>query len=443
MFVSPLAIRCVSARAIMPIAVVALLLVLAPLTACAQAEDTKAWHTPTRQPDRIMLGITPDPSTSMSVNWRTSTDVSSAKAELAEAEDGPDFTKRAKETKATSQPLKTDINEAHFHTVQFTGLKPDTLYVYRVGDGKNWSEWNQFRTAAAGRDPLTFIYVGDAQNNIYSMWSRVIRAAYSSAPDTRFILHAGDLINRRDRDGEWGEWFYGAGWINSKVPIVAVPGNHEYGSGPTGDREVSTHWRPQFALPENGPKGLEETCYYADIQGLRVIGLNSNVMQKKQAEWLETVLTNNPNKWTILTFHHPIFSASRGRDNKSLRELWKPIFDKYKVDMVLTGHDHTYGRSNLVSGNNVRADSGTVYVVSVSGPKMYSVDQQEWMERSAGRTQLYQVIRIDGDKLSYESRTARGVLYDAFDLVKEAGKPNRLINKVPNTPARGNDETQQ
>jgi predicted phosphodiesterase len=423
--------------------VIAVCLGLAVPFALAQASDEKAWHQPTAQPDRIMLGMTADPSNSISVNWRTSTTVTGPKAELAEAEDGPDFTKNSREVKASSQPLTTDINEAHFHTVQFIGLKPDTLYVYRVGDGKNWSEWNQFRTAATGREPLTFIYVGDAQNSVYSMWSRVIRAAYSTAPDTRFILHAGDLINRRERDAEWGEWFYGAGWINSKVPIVAVPGNHEYGRGPTGDREVSTHWRPQFALPENGPKGLEETCYYTDIQGLRVIGMNSNVMHKEQAVWLETVLSDNPNPWTVITFHHPVFSASRGRDNKELRELWKPIFDKYNVDMVLTGHDHTYGRSNLVSGNNYRAESGTVYVVSVSGPKMYPLQEQEWMERGAARTQLYQVIRINGNNLSYESRTARGVLYDAFDLVKEQGKPNRLVNKVPSTPTRGNPDSQE
>lgn len=374
----------------------------------------------------------------MAVNWRTSVDVSKPRAEIAEAGDGPDFVKSAKEIKASSQTLKTDINEAQFHTVQFDGLKPDTMYAYRVGDGKNWSEWNQFRTASAGNEPLTFIYVGDAQTNIYSLWSRVIRAAYSDAPDTRFILHAGDLINRRERDAEWGEWFYGAGWINSKVPTVPVPGNHEYGRGPGGEREVSTHWRPQFALPENGPSGLEETCYYSDIQGLRVIGLNSNEKHEEQAEWLEKVLANNPSRWTIITFHHPVFSASRGRDNKELRELWKPLFDKYKVDMVLTGHDHTYGRSNLISGNNVRADEGTVYVVSVSGPKMYSLSKQDWMERGAARTQLYQVIRINGNTLQYESRTARGILYDAFELVKETGKANRLVNKVPNTPVRDN-----
>lgn len=402
----------------------------------SQAEDAEAWHAPTVMPDRVVLGIAQDPSTSMRVNWRTSTEVKDARAEIAVAGDGPDFTKEAKEMKATSQRFESKINEALYHSVEFTGLKPATTYAYRVGDGKNWSEWHQFRTASAGREPLTFIYVGDAQTNIYSLWSRVIRMAYSSAPETSFILHAGDLINRHDRDNEWGEWFYGAGWINAKVPLVPAPGNHEYGLGPSGGREITEHWRYQFNLPDNGPAGLKETCYYADIQGLRVIALNSNEKQKEQAEWLEKVLANNPNRWTVVTFHHPIFSASRGRDNKELRALWQPLFDKYKVDMVLTGHDHTYGRSNLVSGQNVRAESGTVYVVSVSGPKMYQVQQQDWMERSAERTQLYQVIRIDGGKLTYESRTAVGTLYDSFELVKDAGKPNRLVNKVPPTPNR-------
>jgi phosphodiesterase/alkaline phosphatase D-like protein len=406
----------------------------------AQADDEKAWHEPRPLPDRIMLGWTADPATSMSVNWRTSTGVSSPRAEIAEAGDGPDFSKQAREVAATSQTLKTDINEAAFHTAHFSGLKPDTMYAYRVGDGKNWSEWNQFRTASAKPDPLTFIYVGDAQTNIYAYWSRVIRQAFSTAPDARFILHAGDLINNRDRDAQWGEWFYGAGWINSKVALFPVPGNHEYGRGPNGDREVSTHWRPQFVLPENGPAGLEETAFYIDIQGVRMIGLNSNVKHEDQAAWLETLLANNPNQWTILTFHHPIYSASRGRDNKDLREIWKPIFDKYKVDLVLTGHDHTYARSNLVSGTNMQDKTGTVYVVSVSGPKMYKVDREPWMARSAARTQLYQVIRIVGNKLTYESRTARGVLYDAFELVKQGpGKPNKLTNRIPGMPEYENE----
>ena len=176
--------------------------------------------------------------------------------------------------------------------------------------------------------------------------------------------------------------------------------------------------------------------------------MNSNERQEEQGKWLDSTLSNNPNRWTILTFHHPIYSAAKGRDNKQLREMWQPIFDKHKVDLVLTGHDHTYARSGLLmfdnagSGATVRdPKSGTVYVVSVSGPKMYRVEREDWMKRAAENTQLYQIIEVDGDHIRYESRTAIGTLYDAFELVKQAGgKSNVLIEKAPKTPERLGEE---
>ena len=139
----------------------------------------------------------------------------------------------------------------------------------------------------------------------------------------------------------------------------------------------------------------------------------------------------------MITHHHPVFSASEGRDNPELRALWQPIYDKYGVDLVMTGHDHTYARSNLVAGANTQAGpAGTVYVVSVSGPKMYEVEREDWMVRAAERTQLFQVVTIDGDELLFSSYTARGELYDRFRLRKSPGAPNQLINEIPDTPER-------
>lgn len=243
-------------------------------------------------------------------------------------------------------------------------------------------------------------------------------------------------MNRSLRDAEWGEWHQAAGWINRSHVSVPTPGNHEYNT-PSKDagRVLTPHWRPQFTLPENGLAELPESSYWYDIQGVRVVVLNSNVQQTEQAAWLHRTLASNPQRWTVVTFHHPVFSAAVNRDAKAWREVIQPVFDKHAVDIVLTGHDHTYARSNLTSGISGRAGkSGTVYVVSVSGPKMYNLDREPWMVRAAEDTQLYQVIRIDGDKLRYESRTARGVVYDAFELRKQKGKPNRLVNQVPATP---------
>jgi hypothetical protein len=67
---------------------------------------------------------------------------------------------------------------------------------------------------------------------------------------------------------------------------------------------------------------------------------------------------------------------------------------------------------------------------------MYQVDREPWMQRAAENTQLFQVIRIDGDRLTFESRTPTGLLYDAFELRKRANGPNELINVDTSTPER-------
>ena len=393
-------------------------------------------HTPSRLPDRVHLTWTGDPARTQAVTWRTASDIAAGVAEIAASEDGPLFVPKARRVEATSESFESDLGEARYHSAVFEGLEPDTVYAYRVGDGEIFSEWHQFRTASAGAAPVEFLYVGDAQNDIFSLWSRLIREGYSQAPTADFIIHAGDLVNRANRDAEWGEWFLAAGWIFGKLPSVPVPGNHEYEKNDvTGGRTLSRHWRPQFALPQNGPEGLEETCYYLDIQGVRIVAINSNERQEEQAKWLDGLLAENPNRWTVVTHHHPIFSASKGRDNPELRALLQPLYDKHKVDLVLTGHDHTYARSNLRTGTNVQAgDGGTVYVVSVSGPKMYELDREDWMQRAGEDTQLIQKIRIEGERLRYESYTARGVLYDAFELVKREGAPNEMIDAAPATP---------
>jgi hypothetical protein len=72
--------------------------------------------------------------------------------------------------------------------------------------------------------------------------------------------------------------------------------------------------------------------------------------------------------------------------------------------------------------------SPTMYVVSMSGSKMYADDKPAWADKSGGHLQLYQLITVDGGMLSYRSYTATGELFDAFDLVKRKGKSNKLIN---------------
>jgi hypothetical protein len=88
----------------------------------------------------------------------------------------------------------------------------------------------------------------------------------------------------------------------------------------------------------------------------------------------------------------------------------------------LTSHDHTYARSyrikngSVVNGN----EAGTVYVLSVSGPKMYELGKNyvDLMAKTGENHQLFQVIEVNGNKLSFKAYTADGSIFDSFELLK-------------------------
>ncbi|MEL6560835.1 MAG: metallophosphoesterase family protein [Bacteroidota bacterium] len=426
------------------IALVCLLTV--PAIAQHDHDGLHHWEIPSRDPDRMMLTFHGDPATSRAVTWRTNIKITKAVAQIAEATVNSKFEGDAKTIEATTEPFDLGLYKGnasltvHYHSVVFEGLKPDMLYAYRVGDGDQyWSEWIQFRTAKVGYSPTKFVYFGDAQNDVLSHWSRVIRMAYQTAPDASFVIHAGDLINRSHSDVEWAEWYKAGGFIHSQWTAIPVVGNHEFYPLKEGaPRQLSIQWRPQFTLPveKSLPSDLHETVYTVDYQDIRIIVLNSNTKLKEQTAYVEQQLKSSSKKWNIITCHHSVFSPAKGRDFQFARENWKPLFDKYGVDLVLNGHDHTYARGHVPvrsSGSGKDGSLGTVYVTSVSGPKQYPLDLDQIKayaadgyqpDKSAEQTQFYQVITVEGNQLTYVAYTAVGEEYDRTVITKdfETGK---------------------
>lgn len=423
------------------------------MAAQVQAQNTlvppgEVRYAATAFPDRIVLTATENPAHNQTVNWRTRGSVSEAYAQISIATDSPALHLTMDTVQGGTKVLEASNGLAHHHHVTFTDLESDTLYAYRVRGDNTWSEWFQFRTAKAGFEPHTAIYFGDAQNAIKAHFSRVIREAYSTAPRAQVMVHAGDLVNsRHDKDDdEWGEWFDAGSFINSMVVNFAAPGNHEYLAQPSGPRILVPQWPAHFVMPANGPAELASTVYYMDYQGVRYISLDSQQalqteeMMLVQARWLRQVLSNNPNNWTIVTYHHPMFSVSLGRDNPRLRQHWQPLFDEFNVDLVLQGHDHSYGRGENVGtgASGQLGGAGPMYVVSVSGPKMYMIGESapETMDRLAEDTQLFQIINFAEDRIVYEARTATGELYDAFDIVRQSDNSKQIVDRRPDGPQR-------
>ena len=438
-----------------------LLSLIYSLSVCAQSHSHSHdhihaglhhWEIPSKDPDRIILTFNGDPSTTRAVTWRTDSSVVKAEAQIAVAGKNSTFERNAKTYIANTEEFDLGIYKSnkslivHYHSLIFENLNPNTLYVYRVGYGENWSEWIQFKTANNNYSPTEFVYFGDAQNDILNHWSRVIRMAYQTAPKASFVIHAGDLVDSAHKDNEWAQWFKAGGFIHSQWTAIPVVGNHEFqrfdGYEGTLPRRLSIQWRPQFNLPieQSLDSRLHETVYTVKYQDILILVLNSTGHLEKQTEYITEKLSNSSAKWKIVTNHHSVFSPAEGRDFEYARKVWKPLFEKYGVDLVLNGHDHTYARGHTPQKSQNIDQSGnfkTLYVTSVSGPKQYDLDKQQIKnyetdgyksDKVGEQTQFFQVISVENDKLIYSAYTTLGDLYDKAIITKDFSNGIKTIN---------------
>ena len=398
------------------------------------------WEIPSQNPDRIILTFYGNPSSQRAVTWRTDSTIEYAVAQISIAGKNSKFEINAKTYRAKTEELKIgDYHKnkdviVHYHSVIFENLIPETLYAYRVGNGKIWSEWIHFKTSSNDFKPTEFVYFGDAQNNILSHWSRVIRMAYQKAPNASFAIYAGDLVNYAHLDNEWAQWFKAGGFIHSQWTAIPVVGNHEFGKIlRENEQKLSLQWRPQFTLPveKSLDEKLHETVYSINYQDILIIVLNSSEMLEQQTAYVEKKLMGSDAKWKIITCHHSVFSPAPGRDFEYGRKFWKPLFDKFNVDLVLNGHDHTYARGHVPVKSRLNDENGnlqTMYITSVSGPKQYNIDKDQinnykvddyTAEKTGENTQFFQVFQTRDNKLIYAAYTATGDLYDKVTIVKD------------------------
>lgn len=392
-------------------------------------------YAPAARPDRIIASPAADPARGFQVSWRTAAGIEAPRLELVVAGDSP-AVGEPRSLIARSITFATGNGVGSQHQLDVDGLEPDTLYAFRVqGDKGWWSPWRQLRTAAEPGTALEFLYFGDTQNKNASHGSRVLLEALRHAPGARLALFAGDLVSGGDGedDNEWGEWSDITAPAAATMLIAPLTGNHEYfeefEDTPRERRVLSQHWPHMFALPDNGAPGADATTYWFDMHDARFVVLDGTSALElgtaaAQAKWLDGVLHDNPRAWSIVAIHQPMYSPREGRDNALLREHLMPVLERHSVDLVLQGHDHTYGRR---AGENGAATPQ--YVVSVAGAKQYLLSQEarDTMAPVAEDTQLFQVVRIDGDTLHYEARTVTGRLYDAFSLVGDRAGSRTIV----------------
>lgn len=383
----------------------------------SEPENPLLRYQPSHLPDRVIITPLESDNSSLAFTWRTDTTVREGRVEIIEG-DAYRFPKDNRERiKSTYSVVAYKDYPMHYHTATIKGLEPNKTYKYRVGKSPYWSPWYTY-THQNFTDTLSILYFGDVQNGIFNHSSRIFADAVRKFPDTKLALYVGDLINHANNDYEWSEWHTATQSINSSIPVIATPGNHEYLKNLKGSKvQLSAYWTSTFPYPYTWDAGQ----FYLDYDFVRMIVLNSNDKIYEQGKWLEQILAETEKEWVIIVSHHPVFSGAKNRENKGLQENWLPVIKKYqdKIGLVLQGHDHTYARGGLEDRSGTKANpTQPVFTVSVVGDKYYELEEQSWMDKCFNEVSTYQYIQITKNKIAYQAFSETNTLIDEFVISK-------------------------
>jgi len=147
--------------------------------------------------------------------------------------------------------------------------------------------------------------------------------------------------------------------------------------------------------------------YYSYVRNnVRFLALDSTLMDQKQVAWIETTLRGAGEEWKICYFHHPLYSnAARHGSSVDLRVLLEPLFLKYRVNVVFSGHDHVYER--LVP------QKGIHYFVSGSGGQLRrgNMRRSEQTAFAFDQDLSFMLVEVDGAEMFFQviSRTGQTV----------------------------------
>jgi hypothetical protein len=157
------------------------------------------------------------------------------------------------------------------------------------------------------------------------------------------------------------------------------------------------------------PFNMSGSRYYSFKKGnVTFFVLDSNYMDSPQLGWLERELQTSNTAWKICYFHHPLYSDGKfhGPD-ADLRAALKPLFEKYGVNVVLSGHDHVYER--------IRPKNGIYYfVLGNSGELRYrNLKPAEDMLTGFDTDRDFMLVEIAGDKFYFQTISRTGQVVDS------------------------------
>ncbi len=377
---------------ILGIVIGAMLLILVAVLVAVSVSRNSRNKLDEMDPFDIALTFGDDPKTQKNFSWYTVSGPERSIVEYYPLETGEAATDKFDRTRASSAEGFTETIDTYLpkegdeysasavlepksftrHAVFVSGLSAGKKYVYRVGDGTNWSSPGLFTTApdstVSKTEGFSFIIVSDVQGFVYSdyeLWAKVFRKSSEMCSDPAFMVNLGDFVERQDNALVWKYYFDLPEGLRN-VTTVPVIGNKD-------DKMFMKY----FLLgTKDGVNGLNG--YYSfDYMNVHFTVLNtgdgSKDLSKAQVKWLKRDLESANAKnaaFRVVLIHKAPYSDRNHADDSEIVEIRAqllPVFDEYGVDVVLEGHDHYYFRSEPVTDNGTAVAGYTASVVNSRG----------------------------------------------------------------------------
>lgn len=327
------------------------------------------------------------------------------------------------------------------HTVKLSGLKNGGTYYFRVGDStKNWWSETATLTTAADSETLSFIHVTDTTGKTqedFSTFNNILGCANYLYPDYDFLLHTGNYVANTSDLKQWSELLDGSANSFTSHYVVPVAGS---------DDTVSSI-KNNFAIGAILGNAERTGVYYSfDYNIAHIVVLDSNcinedgTLQEEQLEWFKKDMQQTNAKWKIVAIHDPIYTqgASSQSDIYTLyMNAMSALMDEYHVDIVFTGNDGVYYRTDSMRGGAVTSNptvamphalkstiygtipdpSGTVYSAlgssGILSQSRHEVNNVSKVFPASGKNlnpsdAMFTAVEIYGDSLYLTSYTVKG-----------------------------------